>query len=298
MTVGVAIAGIASLGLVGAGSGVAISAPHAAKAYAATPKLKVLVSKHKFKVHGPTSFQAGTLALTAIGKGGAGAVEVASLKAGYSYAKFQKDIAIFGASFGKQGPSKKGLRHFNRALDNSTEYGGLNPAKGQKLRGTVKLKAGSYYLFNDSGNVPKDNPVILSVSGPKANRAPVATSATVKATTAARWRGDTALPAQGSITFKNRSNGSHKSPHFVDLERVKKGTTRKDVLDFLQNGHGQPSFAVAGPHVDSDIVGPGHKMTLRYKLPAGTYALMCFFPDPMTGIPHAFMGMVRIVTLK
>jgi hypothetical protein len=25
---------------------------------------------------------------------------------------------------------------------------------------------------------------------------------------------------------------------------------------------------------------------------------MCFFPDPKTGDPHAFMGMVRIVHLR
>ena len=48
---------------------------------------------------------------------------------------------------------------------------------------------------------------------------------------------------------------------------------------------------------DSDIVSPGHAMALHLQLPAGHYALMCFFPDPQTGMPHAFMGMVRMVTL-
>jgi hypothetical protein len=33
-------------------------------------------------------------------------------------------------------------------------------------------------------------------------------------------------------------------------------------------------------------------------LPAGDYAEMCFFPDLKTGMPHAMMGMVRIVHLS
>jgi hypothetical protein len=39
-------------------------------------------------------------------------------------------------------------------------------------------------------------------------------------------------------------------------------------------------------------------MNFHIHLPPGTYAVMCFFPDPKTGDPHAFMGMVRIVHLK
>ncbi|MBV9486382.1 MAG: hypothetical protein JO246_10020 [Frankiaceae bacterium] len=299
MSVGVAVAATTSLALVGVSAGSAISAPHATKTIAATPKLKVKVSKHKFKVHGPSAFQPGTVALTGIGKGGNGAFEIVRLKHGYTYHQLRQDIKTFGASYGPKGPSKSGLKAFHRALANSTEYGGLAPSQGQKLRGSVKLnKAGTYYLFNDTTNTPKPHPVLLSVFGPKAHRAPVATSATVKATKKARWHGDKTLPAKGTIKFKNISKGMHKSPHFVDLERVKPGTTRKDVLDFFANGHGRPPFAVPGPSVDSDIVGPHQSMTLRYKLHRGSYALMCFFPDPMTGIPHAFMGMVRIVNLK
>jgi hypothetical protein len=39
----------------------------------------------------------------------------------------------------------------------------------------------------------------------------------------------------------------------------------------------------------------GHAMVLHTHIPAGEYALMCFFADPETGMPHAFMGMVKIV---
>ena len=39
-------------------------------------------------------------------------------------------------------------------------------------------------------------------------------------------------------------------------------------------------------------------MTVDYDLPAGQYVIMCFFPDPhMGGMPHALMGMLRMIHL-
>ena len=48
----------------------------------------------------------------------------------------------------------------------------------------------------------------------------------------------------------------------------------------------------------TDAISPGYAQTLNYSLPAGEYVELCFFPDPKTGIPHAFMGMVKTVQLK
>jgi hypothetical protein len=295
LSVGVAVVAATSLGVAGLGAGAAISAPHPSHAIAATPTLKVFATKAKFSVNGPTKFAPGTVAMTLKGNG---QTDVASFKPGYSYAKAVKDVEAFGASYGPTGPTKAGLRHFNRALDNSTFYGGLAVDKGSVSKGTISLdQPGTYYVFNDSGNGPSGKPVKLTVKGPKAHRAPVHTSATLKALTIERWGGDTTLPATGTIKFKNVSSGKMESPHFIELQRVKPGTTRKEVIDFLNNGHGQPSFGLPGSF-GTDIVGPGQAMTVSYHQKAGTYALMCFFPDRMTGIPHALMGMVKIVTLK
>jgi hypothetical protein len=295
-SIGIAIVAAGSLSLLGLEGGTAISAPHASKAFAATPTLKVFATKKKFNVSGPTSFQPGTVALQLKGNGGA---DVISLKKGYTYNKFRSDVAAFGASEGPKGPSKAGLKHLDNAVNNIIAYGGLEVTKGQTSNGTVSLdKAGTYYVFNDSGNVPGKKPVKLTVSGAKAHRASANPTATVKALTPDRWGGDSSLPAKGTITFKNVSKGMHKSPHFLELDHVKPGTTRKEILDFFQNGaKGKPSFALPGS-AGSDIVSPGQAMTLSYNLKAGSYAELCFFPDPMTGIPHAFMGMIKVVTLK
>jgi hypothetical protein len=54
-------------------------------------------------------------------------------------------------------------------------------------------------------------------------------------------------------------------------------------------------------HVEPDhlnVLSPGRTAQLSYKLPAGTYVLLCFVPDAETGEPHAAMGMHEVVTLK
>jgi hypothetical protein len=51
--------------------------------------------------------------------------------------------------------------------------------------------------------------------------------------------------------------------------------------------------------MDSGVLSPGRVATFKYNLPKGNYALMCFWPDAeMGGTPHAFMGMLRGITVK
>jgi hypothetical protein len=48
----------------------------------------------------------------------------------------------------------------------------------------------------------------------------------------------------------------------------------------------------------TDTLTTGESQTLTYSLPKGEYVELCFFPDPMTGMPHALMGMIGIVHLQ
>ena len=51
--------------------------------------------------------------------------------------------------------------------------------------------------------------------------------------------------------------------------------------------------------LDSGLVSPGQTVAMNYKLPKGDYILACFWPDAsMGGMPHAFMGMYRGITLR
>lgn len=117
----------------------------------------------------------------------------------------------------------------------------------------------------------------------------------VKLTSADRFVSPHTLPADGTITVKNVAD----TIHFMGISPVKKGTTDKQIQDFFDSGAPvQPPFFVDGPSVGMDVLSPGRQLELTYKLPAGTYVLMCFIADEMTGIPHAVMGMHKVVILK
>jgi hypothetical protein len=158
-------------------------------------------------------------------------------------------------------------------------------------------KPGHYLLVNDE-NGPAPHPFKIKVTPKAGNRAAPNSTAFVKAITAKRFRGSTVLPAKGTVTFHNAST---QSPHFLILQHLNKGATRKQVITALRS-NGPPTgpgpFNKDNANADTDVVGMGHTVTLTYNLPAGTYAEMCFFPDLQTGMPHALMGMVRIVHLK
>ena len=151
-------------------------------------------------------------------------------------------------------------------------------------------KPDTYYIINLSPNVAK--PVKLHVTAKAGTRTAPAVSAVEVATNAKRFKGPVNLPASGTIEFHNNATNS---PHFMFLQHVKKGTTRKQVIKSLQSNGGGPELPGAA---GTDVLFMGHAQTLTYNLPAGDYAELCFFPDLKTGMPHAFMGMVRIVHLK
>ena len=46
------------------------------------------------------------------------------------------------------------------------------------------------------------------------------------------------------------------------------------------------------------MVSPGKTIAVSYNLPRGTYVLLCFVADDVTGIPHAIMGMHLVIRLK
>ena len=110
------------------------------------------------------------------------------------------------------------------------------------------------------------------------------------------WGGASTLPAEGRFSFKNRRSAG--VPHFVQLQQVVEGTTADQVLESFQAGPTGPPPPFLEGTLLTGTLSPGRSMTVDYDLPPGHYAVMCFFPDPdMQGMPHAFMGMIRIIEL-
>jgi hypothetical protein len=284
------LAAAMAVGVVATGIGGALAATDT------TPTIHVGMTDKAMYVDGPLSIPAGRLRLTvenAKAKHSA-SVNVVKLAPGYAWKSFRGDLKVaFGNLFAPNGNKKKGLKALNHALDNITAYGGLdNEDPGKTERGTLLLtQPGTYALFDDSGSLPRD-PRQLTVTAPVGPQTLTADKKVV-AMTNRRFGGAKVLPAHGTISFTNQST---ESPHFLGLQHVKNGTTRKQVIDAF-SGNGSPNIFLQGDE-NTDVTSYGQTMNLKLHLPKGTYALACFFPDPKTGMPHALMGMVRIVHLK
>ncbi len=255
---------------------------------APTPTLDLTITKSDATVRGPRTFKAGRVAVELTAKGGRRTAGLVRFKQGYDFAKFKADIL---ESFS---PSPDALQALNRAIRRSTFYGGVAAERGRTARGTVVLpKAGRYVVYEFGGNVPRKI-TTLRVTGPRVPRATPASDGTLRARTGARWAGASSLPHRGTLTFANAATDS---PHFLQLQHVARGTTRGEVVDCVSDPTCTFDFAREGT-AETEVLSPGRRMTLSYRLPRGTYAVMCFFPDPATGMPHALMGMVRIITLR
>lgn len=260
---------------------------------ASTPVIKVAFAHHVMSVSGPKTFKAGRVTLQVKGHGVA---EVAQLRRGYTFAMLTQDLGTFGAS---QDPSSgvsqsQGLAALDHAVKHFIAYGGVG---GGTTASLYLPKAGKYFVVDDTGNVPV-SPHKLVVKGPAVKRATPRSNGTIIAKQSDRWGGASTLKPSGWLTFRNASNYT---PHFLSLMPVKNGTTRGQVIKFLESSgpqSGPPSFVRKGRGLDTDLISQGRTMMVKYALSKGAYAEMCFFPDPKTGMPHAFMGMVRIIHMK
>ncbi|HVT64854.1 MAG TPA: hypothetical protein VHD81_06860 [Mycobacteriales bacterium] len=293
----------AAAGALLAASGVpALGSPHAAhvrSTLVTTPTLVVTMGNGPtksdptvFKMVGPRKFSAGRVNVVLHALKGEQELAIMRLHSGYRMSKLKSDFATYGQA--QDNPTPAALKALNRIVRRTTFFGGLDSGGGHTtVSGSVVVpKAGTYYLLDDTIGPAQGVIRKLHVSPRAGSRIAPAVSAHVTAVTAKRFRGSKNLPASGTIEFTNKSTNS---PHFLFLQHVKKGTTRKQVIKGFQ---GKPPGPFLRDAVGTDVVHMGKSQTLTYTLPAGDYAEVCFFPDLKTGMPHAFMGMVRIVHLS
>jgi hypothetical protein len=273
----------------------AVAAPvtvhvHAA---AAQPSLHATINKHGLKLKGDRSISASRVTVSLKAVGSERELAIARFKKGYSFKHLVRDEKYFFAHGGGSGkPTKKALARLHRAIKLSTFAGGLDVQPGQTARETLVMTKGKYVIYNDS-NIPSQPQTVTVTGATHHTKAPKTSGTVFMKKNQNRFGGSKVLPAKGTITVVNKNIHS---PHFLVMLHVKKGTTRKQVEEGLQSPN-PPPFALPGG-TGTDALSMGQSQTLSYSIPKGTYAQLCFFPDPVTGIPHAFMGMVRIVTVK
>ncbi|MGW2858506.1 hypothetical protein [Streptomyces sp. NPDC001205] len=89
--------------------------------------------------------------------------------------------------------------------------------------------------------------------------------------------------------------------HEMQLQPVAPGTTDAEIQAYFDRvAAGNPGPApFTGPALGIGAVSPGHSVLLRaHRLPPGRYALLCFIPDDKNGVPHAFLGMHKVLELS
>ena len=202
------------------------------------------------------------------------------LRKGYTIQQLGQDL---GKSFGGD------VDAVNRVDENAVTTGGAESKKDKPAYFTTTLRDHKYYLLDQNGNGIR----ALTVTGTPPSRPAAPHVATVNAFTYGWETSKPALPAQGWIKFHNQAD----QPHFIVLQKIKDSTTSAMVRKFFKSGaQGNPSWGLK-PNVNTGVLSPNQTETVKLNQPAGTYLLMCFWPDFKTGMPHAFMGMWKIVHL-
>ena len=258
----------------------ATTAPTASRA-APMPHITATLTKKAIKLRGAQGLRPGRVTMSVKGNGG---VEIARFKAGYSAAKFAADVNKFDA--------KGNVKALERAIEKTEIMGGFFGGGS----GTIVLpKAGSYTPISiGERGVLLGKPIVVR-GAPRSSKAP-RTDGKIIGKDGPAWGGSSSLPMKGRFTFKNKAD----EPHFVILQQVAEGTTTDQVLQFLQTDDGTsppPSWALPAS-LTTGTLSPRRSMTVNYDLPAGQYVIMCFFPDPeMGGMPHALMGMLKMIHL-
>lgn len=187
----------------------------------------------------------------------------------------------------------KGTRELVRDVN---ALGLADVSGGASATVTVNLTVGNYYLMDLGNYAGTGSPIFtpLRVTA-GAGRGPLHGDVSVQATGADRFIAPKSWPHTGSFVFANTATDT---VHFMDLQPAKPGTTDAQVQAYFDS-HSQspPPFGLQGPSAGVDVVSPGNTVRVAYNLPAGTYVLLCFVSDPTTGMPHAFMGMHKVITL-
>ncbi len=175
---------------------------------------------------------------------------------------------------------------------NVTLFGGVQSSRNKPATMSVSLRRGTYWVADIDARRTKPSKLFdLTVTGDPVGGS--LSGRTIRATGEHSWGpASPRIPKRGEIRFQNRSEVIH----FLEIAKLRKGKTMKDVRQFMelakQGKQSPPPFGNAG--LDSGLLSGGKSMSFEYRLPAGRYVLLCWWPDPDEGgAPHAVLGMYR-----
>jgi hypothetical protein len=279
-----------SLALAGAAALTATGVAAPAQSAETTAPVAVSISNTRV-ITMPTTLQPGvnTFKVTTANKRGS-AFQLAQTTEGYSAADAARDI-----DKGLDGGNVKAIKRFEA---NVTLLGGMTVNKGSAGKLVVDLEPGTNYWAIDVNTNDPSKFFAFTVAGADTGNALPQAGATIRAIKAKTWAPNPAsIPNKGLLRFKNAASNNH----FIVLAKLKKGMTYRDFVKWFttEGGPAGPPPVNFNLGLDSGVVSPGHSAVFKYNLPKGNYVMLCFWPDAsMGGVPHAFMGMHRPITLK
>jgi hypothetical protein len=261
--------------------GLAGAADAAASAPAKVPTVVVHMTSKSVTLSTGSKLHAGRVLFKVVSAKGEHDLQIARLHSGYT---LQQAGADLNQAFGGD------VAAVRRVDKNITFRGGAEAEPKSPGHFATVLKKGRYVFLDQDTN----SYTWVNVVGSAPARAAVPTDGSITTYTYGFANSPDKLPASGAATIANRSD----QPHFVVLQQVKSNTTRKMVRKYFQgSSEGQPSFALKAS-TSSGVLSPKKSEVFQYNLPAGKYVVACFWPDKDTGMPHAAMGMWKLLWLK
>jgi hypothetical protein len=158
------------------------------------------------------------------------------------------------------------------------------------------LDPGTYYaLDSNSPTVTTTQITTITAHGSWQDAAVPKTTGSITAIKQMTWSNyPAAIGPAGYLDFTNASTDTH----FLVLSQLQPGTTLAQVTAELNATTNPTTSVFTGIEIDSGVLSPGQRELLSYSLPKGLYAVLCFWPDDQTGIPHSLMGMVRLIAIR
>lgn len=224
---------------------------------------------------------AGLVRFGVVAPSGDHTLQLVKLRKWYSWPKFVRDSEN----------AFMGMMMAVKRVDRGTLWaGGAQAKRNHPGRFAQVLTAGTYYLFDQNG----PSVTRLAVTGAVTPRGGPATSSTIVGTSRERFRAPAAIPRRGWTLFKDTSA----EPCYLVMRHVKRGTTRAQAGRFIRaENRSQPGWLRRGSAA-SGVISGGTQTRFHYNLPRGQYLLSCWFPSEKTGMPHATMGMFRMINLR